>query len=118
MIQVMQVLILDKVFHEKILIEHLLLLKQLHTVQILVFHKTPILCYLNNIDDISIKDLKKALYIAITDLCGKLYLSFVIMARSLLIFAIALSICCLKLSFSSSIRPRCFEKMLFRPEYY
>ena len=44
----------------------------------------------------------------ISDLRGKLYLSFLISTTPLLIFAIALSICCLKLSFSSSIRPRRF----------
>ena len=58
----------------------------------------------------STKRLQKALYIVINDLPDKLYLSVFITATPLLVFEIALSICCLKLSFSSSIRSRSFRE--------
>ena len=58
----------------------------------------------------STKRLQKALYIVINDLPDKLYLSVFITATPLLVFEIALSICSLKLSFSSSIRSRSFRE--------
>ena len=56
----------------------------------------------------SIRGLKKALYIISNDFRGKECLSFFITDIPLFIFGITLSICCLKLSFSSCKIPRCF----------
>ena len=63
------------------------------------------------------RGLIKALYIVINDFHGKLYLSFFIVDIPLLTLEIAPTICCLKLSFSSSIKPRCFDKALLQLEY-
>ena len=43
--------------------------------------------------------------------------SFFIVDIPLLTLEIAPIICCLKLSFSSSIKPRCFDKALLQLEY-
>ena len=53
------------------------------------------------------RGLKKAFYIVINDFRGKLYLSFCIIGIPLLTLEIALTICCLKLTFSSSIKGLC-----------
>ena len=47
----------------------------------------------------SMMGLKKALYIIISDLLGKLYLSFFVIDIPLLTLEIALSVCCLKIKF-------------------
>ena len=57
-----------------------------------------------------IRGFKKALYILISDLSGKLYLSFFITAISLVIFEMALSTYFLRFSFPSRMTPRCFQK--------
>ena len=55
----------------------------------------------------SISGLKKAMYIVTNDFLGKLCPSFLFTEIPLCTFEIALSICCLKLGFSSSKIPRC-----------
>ena len=66
---------------------------------------------------ISMRGLKKVLYVVINDFRGNLYLNLHMMDIPLLTLEIALSIFCSKLSFSLITKARCLDKALFQLGY-
>ena len=65
----------------------------------------------------SFRGLKKALYNMINNFRSKLWRSFLYYSVPLLILEIALSTCCLKLSFQQLLFQGVFDKMLFKLKY-